>query len=428
MRDLTINIHHVTRVEGHGNIKVNIKNGVIEELNLEIVESPRFFEAMLRGRRWDEAAHITSRICGICAVGHTTTSLRATEAAFGLEPSEQTVLLRKLIFNGEMMQSHILHFYFLVAPDFFGMGSVIPLASSHPAVVQRALRLKKLANDVCAVVGGRHIHPISMVVNGFTRIPKPSELREMRQHLVDAWPDLQATVDLFSTLSIPDFERQTEYVSLTNTKEYAFYDGVIASGDGGTIPVSGYKDKIKESVVPHSTAKHASATRESYMVGALSRVNNNYEQLLPKAKEAARALGLKVPCYNPFMISIAQLVETIHCLEDSINIIDSLLSKGLKEEDTRVQIRAGTGVGACEVPRGTLYHEYTFDEQGLITAANLIIPTAQNVANIERDFRSIVPTLLDRPKEEIALTLEMLVRAYDPCISCSVHLLNVEFV
>ena len=428
-RSLNINVHHVTRVEGHGNIVVNTQNGTLEKCEFEVVESPRFFEAMLRGRRWDEAQHITCRICGICSVGHTTASLNATEAAFGIQPSEQTVLLRRLLFHGEMIQSHILHVYFLVAPDLLGVGSVVPLAETHTEVVLRALRMKKLGNEICRILAGRHVHPCGAVVNGFTKLPTEKELLDLRQQLVDTIPDLEATAELISTLELPDFERETEYLSLKHSQEYAFARGeVIASSDGDTTDIQNYREKVKEYIVPHSTSKHAKANRESYMVGALARANNNYDQLTPMAKSVAEMLGLKVPCYNPFMNNVAQVVETVHCVEDGIQVIDRILANGLKEEDRTVQVKAGTGVGAADVPRGTLFHEYTYDENGIIMDSNCIIPTGQNYANIELDMRALVPQIIDRPKEEISHLLEMLVRAYDPCISCSVHLLNVRFV
>ncbi|MBN2547720.1 MAG: nickel-dependent hydrogenase large subunit, partial [Anaerolineales bacterium] len=191
-----IDVHHVTRVEGHGNIYVEVKDGQLKECRMDIVESPRFFEAMLLGRPYLEASHITSRICGICATGHATASLRASETALGVQPSQQTQLLRKLTFHGEILDSHILHVYMLVAPDLLGVGSVIPLATSHPEVVLRALRMKKLSGDICAVVAGRHTHPIAMTVGGFTHFPTASELKALRQRLVDCRADVDATVDL----------------------------------------------------------------------------------------------------------------------------------------------------------------------------------------------------------------------------------------
>jgi len=429
MTNVSVNVHHLTRVEGHGNIIVDVRNGELKECRLEIVESPRFFEAMLLGKPYQQASHITSRICGICAVGHATTSLRASERALGVEPSEQTVLLRKLNFFGEIIDSHVLHTYMLVAPDFFGVGSVIPLAKTHTDVVLRALRIKKLSGDLCAMIGGRHTHPIALCVGGFTHLPNESELRAMRKRLVDARRDMDETVALFKTLDWPQFERETEYVSLTKSDEYAFIDGQIKTSDGFLYDLDAYRQVTNEKIVPHSTAKHASHNRESYMVGALARVNNNFDQLHPQAKDAAAQLGLEPICYNSFLNSAAQIVEMVHSVEESIRTIDELLARGIKpEEPVEVEVIKCTGVGSCDVPRGILFHEYEIGDDGLITGANCVIPTGQNYANMEADMRALVPQILDRPEPEITLMMEMLIRAYDPCISCSTHFLEVEFV
>ena len=427
-RNINVDVHHITRVEGHGNIVVDVENGEIQKCELQIVETPRFFEAMLRGRPYAEASHITSRICGICAVGHATASLRATESALGIEPSEQTVLLRKLNFHGEILDSHILHVYMLVAPDFLNAGSVIPLAKDAPDVVLRALRMKKLSGDLCAAVCGRHTHPVAMEVGGFSHIPTEQDLLALRERLVAVRSDVDATVELFGSFEIPDFTRDTEYISLHKDDEYCYIDGVIASSDGGTWPLEKYREVTNEFMVPHSTAKRARNQRDSYMVGALARVNINYDQLHPKAKETAEALGLKPINTNPYMNSAAQVVEICHSVEDSIELIDTLLERGLKWEEPVEPARlSGEGVGACDVPRGTLFHNYTI-EDGVITGANCIIPTGQNLANIEEDMRELVPQILYKGEQGVTHALEMLVRAYDPCISCSTHMLDVKFV
>ncbi len=428
MKNININVDHLTRVEGHGNIIVNIKQGRIEECKWEVVEAPRFFEAFVRGRSYLELSHITSRICGICSVGHTLASLKATEAALGVQVSEQTRLLRRILAQGENLQSHVLHTYFLAAPDFVGAPSVFPLVKTHPDVVLRALRLKKLANDLCDVFGGRTVHPITPTVNGFTKLPEIEDVKEIRKRLAEAEPDLEATLELFKSLKIPDFKRETEYISLKSKEEYALYDGAIASTDAGTTPVANYRNWTNEYLVPHSTAKYTKNVRDSYMVGALARFNNNHEQLSPGAKKAAAALGLKAPCYNPFMNNVAQVVEVVHGVEESIRLIDELMYKGWKEEDRRVVVKAGRGVGSVDVPRGILFHDYTYDKDGICVEANCIIPTNQNHSNIQKDMEALLPQIMDRPQDDIRLSLEMLVRAYDPCISCSTHLLKVEFV
>jgi coenzyme F420-reducing hydrogenase alpha subunit len=430
--NLDIKVKHLTRVEGHGNIVVNMKEGVLEKAQLEIVEAPRYFEAMLKGRSFHEAAIITSRICGICSLGHQITSLKATEQALGLEVSEQTVLLRKLLIHGATLQSNILHAYFLAAPDFLKVGSVFPLVGTHPEIVIRALRMKRLANDIGDVVSGRAVHPITPVPGGFTRIPTAGELKELKRRLEeDMYPDLLATVETLKSLAgaIPQFERETEYISLRSDDDYAMYEGDICSTDTGRVPDSEYLKMTNEFVVPHSTSKHAKVGRSSFMVGALARWNNNHDRLCELSHTAAGELGLKPDCCNPYMNTIAQVVELAHCAIDSIAIIDKLLSDGLKDEQPNQEPTCyGTGIGATEVPRGILYHEYTYDRQGRVTAANCIIPTGQNLANIDDDMKKLVPEIIDKSKEEITLHLEMLVRAYDPCISCSVHMLDVDFM
>lgn len=429
MTTVDINVHHLTRVEGHGNIIVDVKNGEVLRCEWQVVEAPRFFEAMLRGRPYYEASHITSRICGICSVGHATASLRATENALGVEISEQTELLRKLLFHGEMIDSHVLHVYMLVAPDFFGVGSVLPLAASHPEVVKRALRIKKLSGDLCAMVAGRHTHPIAMTVGGFTHLPTSKELLAMRERLVAARDDMDETIALLKTLPWPEFERETEYVSLQKEDEYAFIDGWVATSDGFTYELPDYRRVTNEYMVPQSTAKYTKHNRASYMVGALARFNNNYDQLHPRAKAAAEELGMQPIVTNSFLNSAAQSIEMVHCIEDGISIIDELVERGIKEEPLyQFQGKGGEGVGSCDVPRGILFHNYIIDDQGLIQGANCIIPTNQNHANIQADIEALLPQILDQPQEEITHKLEMLVRAYDPCISCSTHLLNVEFV
>jgi len=429
MTTVNVNVHHLTRVEGHGNIVVDVKNGELVQCELQIVEAPRFFEAMLRGRPYYEASHITSRICGICSTGHATASLRATENALSVEVSEQTELLRKLVFHGEIIDSHVLHVYMLVAPDFFGVGSVLPLAATHPEVVKRALRIKKLSGDLCAMVSGRHTHPIAMAVGGFTHLPSIKELLAMRERLVAARDDMDETIALLQALPWPQFERETEYVSLQKEDEYAFIDGRIATTDGFTYAIPDYRQVTNEFLVPHSTAKHTKHNRDSYMVGALARFNNNFEQLHPRAKAAAEKLGMEPLVTNSFLNSAAQAIEMVHCVEDSILLIDELVDRGLREEPPyRFQGKGGEGTGSCDVPRGILFHNYVIDEEGLIQGANCVIPTGQNYANMEADMRALVPQILDRPHKEITHMMEMLIRAYDPCISCSTHFLNVEFV
>jgi sulfhydrogenase subunit alpha len=413
---------------------VDVKKGIVEKCEWQVSEAPRFFEAMVVGRQWNELHHITSRICGICSIGHTLASLQATEAAMGITISEQDLKLRKLALHAENMQSHILHVGFLVLPDLMGVGSVIPLATSNPEEVKTVLRLHRTANEMSRLLCGRTTHPQRLIPGGFSKIPTKRELSDLRKKLQDIVPDLQAVAKLVKAVAakLPDFTRETEFIGLSSLDEYALYNGQLASTDTGKAPVNEYLSFTNEYIVPTSTAKWAKHARDSYMVGALARVNLNYDKLSPLAKEVAELFGLKPMCYNPYMNSVAQLVETVHSVEDSIRLINELEADGLKPQPDYfrpdVKPKSGRGVGAVEVPRGILFHDYTYNPKGICTKANCVIPTNQNHGNIDLDMKALMPKLLDKSKKEIELTLEMLVRAYDPCISCSTHAVKVHFV
>ncbi|NOY08915.1 MAG: Ni/Fe hydrogenase subunit alpha [Spirochaetes bacterium] len=435
MNNLSIRVPYVTRVEGHGTIAVDLKEGKLIKSVLEIVEPPRYFEAMMKGYLYTDAAVISSRICGICSVGHQITSVKATEKALAFDVSDQTVTLRKLLVYGATMQSHILHIFFLAAPDLFSAPSVIPLAKTHPETIKMALRMKRLSNDICDIIGGRTIHPNRLVPGGFTKLPTREQLLWIKDKLENQMvPDAKTSFELLKSLAdkFPAFSRETEYIGLKTDNEYAFYDGDVSSTDTGLTPEKDYLSITNEFVVSHSTAKHAKHKRSSYAVGALARLNNNYGKLNPLAREVADALGMKPIVANPFLNTVAQLIETIHVTEESIKILDTLLTTGIKAERPFVpaKLHEGTGVGCTEVPRGILFHEYTYDNRGRIVKANCVIPTNQNAQNIDDDMRELVPWMIANnfDKDKMTLTLEMLVRAYDPCISCSVHFLDVKYV
>jgi coenzyme F420-reducing hydrogenase alpha subunit len=423
---IKIDVHHVTRVEGHGNIHVDIDEGVVKEVVWSVPEAPRFFEAMVVGRDCREVQPITSRICGICSIGHTFASLKATEAAFGITISEQTRRLRKILNHGENLQSHVLHVGYLALPDLLHVGSVIPLASTHKDAVLLVVKLHRLANELCDIVGGRTTHPIRTCIGGFTKLPTEKELIALKKRFEEALSDLKILAGVVKSVAggLPDFTRETEYISLTDTTEYALYDGMIKSTDvKEPIPVDHYLRVTNEYMTGQSTAKWARFNRASYMAGALARFNNNHSQLPPIAKAVAADLGLVAPCFNPYFNTVAQVVESVYSTEKTIEHIDWLLDKGLKNEDAVASFkpREGRGVGAVDVPRGILFHDYTYDKSGICIKANCIIPTNQNHANIQHDMDKLVPQFKDRGKEALELMLEMLVRAYDPCISCSTH-------
>lgn len=435
-QNMKISVHHLTRVEGHGNIVVNVTNGKIEKCEWQVPESPRFFEAMVRGRHYSEVARITSRICGICSVGHTLASVKATEDALGMKVTPQTIKLRTLLKHAENFDSHVVHVLFLAAPDLLGAPSVFPLVATHGPVVAAALRLKRFGHEWGSLIAGRTTHPTRVVPGGFAELPTVEELKALREKFVTkVLPDLNAALGVLLSLKdrFPQFDRPTEYMAVHSDQEYGLYDGVIQTmmpdGSKEQTPVAQFLKVTNEYVVPQSTAKYTKNKLKSYMAGALARLNNNFAQLHPEAKKVAELLGIKPLCNNPYLNSVAQVVEIVHSAHEGLRLIDELIATGIQDEKPVNPTKYGQGSSLVEVPRGILFHSYKYDENYICQGGDCIIPTNQNHGNIQLDFEKLVPELLTAQKKEkeIELGLEMLVRAYDPCISCSTHYLDVKF-
>ena len=420
---IKIEVEHVARVEGHGNIHIGIKNGELTECSWEVVETPRFFEAMFRGLSIEMAPLLAARICGICSISHALASARAAERALQIRVPETAQKVRLLAKHAETLQSHTLHLFFLVAPDLLDVDSVIPLLGTHPEVIQIATKLKGYANRASDLLVGRTSHPMVIQVGGMTQAPRKSQLKSLLRELETIIPPLWQTLDLFKTLSLPDFERETEFVSLRGNGSYPFIGGELISSDGVCKGEDEYLAMTNEYLVDTSTSKLCKLSRDSFAVGALARFNNNYEWLHPKAKEVAKALGLSAPTFNPFHHNLAQLVECFHVVYESQEMMAELLEVDLYETMAEYRVREGAGVGAIEAPRGILYHSFETDEEGMIVQSDCVIPTGQNHANIHHDLQAFVPILAAEGagEAEISKQAQMLVRAYDPCISCSVH-------
>jgi coenzyme F420-reducing hydrogenase alpha subunit len=428
--NIAINVHHITRVEGHGNIVVNIKNGTIEKCQWQVPEAPRFFEAMVRGRRWDDIQTIVSRICGICSISHSFAAIKAVENALGLEITEQADKLRLLLHYSEQLQSHVLHVGYLVAPDLFGEKSVVPLVPKAPDAVKTIIKAHRVANQWSELLAGRITHPITIIPGGLSMIPSEQQLRDLKKQLEAIVPDLVTICQVVLSVAdkMPPFQRETEYVSLYRKGTYAFYHGDIKSTDGPVKPVNQWESVANEYVTAQSTAKWCKWNRDSYAAGALARFNNSADFISPLGKKVADMFGLKKGAVGPFLNNVAQLAEAAHVVEVSIQMLDELLTKGLKQEKVKVTPRAGRGYGAVEAPRGILFHAYEFNKNGECTWGNMCIPTNQNHANIQKDFEKFVPEFMHLGEDGLRQGMEMLVRSYDPCISCSTHMLNVTFV
>lgn len=427
-------IPHLGRVEGHGGIFVKVVGNTVHEVNMDIFEGSRYYEALLKGKHFLDVQGIITRVCAICSANHTVAALTAIENALGIEQSERVHTLRGLLLLGATIESHALHVFALALPDFLGFDSVISMAAKHPAEVAFALRLKQLGNRIQEVIGGRAVHPINTLVGGFGKLPAHRDLAAIRADLVAALDPLMGTLNLVAGLPVPEWAAQpTVYLALRPYEEAFRFRGVsICTSRGEEFPITSYRDVVREFTVEHSHAKHAAlASGETYVVGSLARLKLWGHYLTGRAREAFERLFPAGVPDNILRNNWAQLVELVHCVEHSVHICDELLAMPeAGSEMVTYQTRAGRGVGAIEVPRGTLFHEYELDSDGKVVSANVITPTAQNLANVERDMRSAVENLLHQrdPVEDarLKLSLEMVARAYDPCISCSVHVTRLH--
>jgi sulfhydrogenase subunit alpha len=429
----TVTIPHLGRVEGHGGIHVTLDEQRVADVNLDIHEGSRYYEKLLVGKHFRDVQGIITRVCAICSADHTVAALAALEGALSVPVSDRTRALRGLLLRGAAIESHALHVFALALPDFLGFDSIMGLAERYPDEVAFALRLKQLGNHIQAVIGGRAVHPINTLVGGFGKLPSHCDVASLRQQLANAMEPLLAAVEMVESIDIPDWaERNTLFVALRPARDdFGFRGDIICTSNGKEYPVEAYRDTVREFTVEHSTARHAALeSGETYMVGSLARLGLWGDRLNGAAAKALGALFPDGEFDNVLFNTRAQVVEMVYCLESAIQFCDSYLALDeIASEMQPVEERAGRGIGAIEAPRGTLFHEYELDEDGRVIAANVVTPTAQNLANIERDLRSSGDRLQRSgtvSEVELKRGFEMVARAYDPCISCSVHLVRID--
>jgi sulfhydrogenase subunit alpha len=425
MNARTIKVDILARVEGEGSLYVKIKGDKIEDVKFKIFEPPRFFEALLRGRAFTEAPDITARICGICPIAYQMSAVHAMENACGVKVDGPLRALRRLVYCGEWIESHTLHVYLLHAPDFLGYPSAMHMAQDHPDIVKRGLRMKKLGNEIIELLGGRAIHPVNVCVGGFYKVFSKQDLAPLAEKLKWGRDAALETVRWVAQLPFPDFEQDYEFVALSHPEEYPFNEGRLISNQGLTITAHEYDDHFLEEHVPYSNALHSRIKeRGAYFTGPLARYNLNFDRLSPLAQEAAYAVGLGKTCCNPFKSIIVRSVEILYAFDEALRILEQYEMPEQAAID--VQPRAATGYACTEAPRGTLYHKYKIDDQGLILDAKIVPPTSQNQKTIELDLWHYIAQAMHLPDEELTWQCEQAIRNYDPCISCSTHFLKLN--
>jgi sulfhydrogenase subunit alpha len=426
VRERVFEVDELTRVEGEGTLLLRVKGKKVVEARLKIFEAPRYFEQLVVERTPDEVIDMVARICGICPVAYQMSAVHAFEDLFGVQIDPEVRVLRRLLYCGEWIESHALHIYLLHLPDFLGYDSAIALARDNRPAVERGLRMKKIGNDLLALLGGRPIHPVSVRVGGFSRVPRRAELEALRAPLAVALEDAKETVKLVASLSYPEFDRPARMVALRDPAEYPYNHGHIVSNDGLDLRPSDWDQAFRELQIEGTMALHA-RTKDGgvYLLGPASRITLCSETLHPIAREMLAATGMAGAIErNIYWSILARAIELVHAIAEAIDIIDAY--RPPIEAKVVVTPRPGVAAWATEAPRGLLFHRYEVDERGRVSAAQIVPPTSQNQGAIEADIAAFAPTVLDLPDEQVTFRLEQLIRSYDPCISCATHFLDVR--
>jgi coenzyme F420-reducing hydrogenase alpha subunit len=424
-REVSINVPLMARVEGEGALDLRIRDGRIEELKLCIFEPPRLFEKFLEGRSFEEVPDMVARICGICPVAYQMSAVHAIESIFGLDPGTWVRAMRRLFYCGEWIESHSLHIHLLAAPDFLGYPSVSEMARDYPDAVRRGLHLQELGNDLIKLLGGRSVNPVGARVGGFHHAPQPDVAENLLARLQAALPEAEALLYWSAALDLPQAVQDFEYVSLRHAHEYPMNEGRIVSSRGLDIEIAGFEREFEELQVPHSTALHCLHQGKPYLVGPLARLNLNFDRLPQPVQDAALATGIRWPSMNVYHSIVARAVEIYYALSEAIRLLQAYELPA--QPYVAAHPKAGVGYGCTEAPRGLLWHRYELDGQGRVLSARIVPPTSQNQARIEEDLRlSIEQFGTDKPEAEIREHAEVVIRNYDPCISCATHFLRLK--
>lgn len=427
MTSRIINVDYLARVEGEGALHVKIHNDIVENVELRIFEPPRFFEAFLQGRDFREVPDITARICGICPIAYMNGAAHAMEMACAVPWPDGAIRdLRRLVYLGEWIESHVLHIYMLHAPDFLGYTDAISMAKDHKSLVEQALRLKRVGNELMRVIGGREIHPVNLRVGGFYQCPRKADFADLEQELRWAIDAAKDTVLFTANLKFPDFEQDYEYISLRHPTEYPLNEGRLVSNRGLDVAVAeGYDGYLQEQHVAHSTALQTRTVHgNNVFLGPLARLANNLDRLGPAAASAASQIGWTGTVYNPFKNIVARALEVLHACEEAAAIIQRY--EPPSQSFIEVKPKAGIGYAATEAPRGICYHRYQIDGEGLVVNAKIVAPTSVNQATMENDLLHFIPGRLNLDEEVLRHQCEQAIRNYDPCISCSAHFLKLH--
>lgn len=426
--DLNVSINKLSKIEGHADLDVVIKDGKVVDVDLRVMENLRFFEEAVKGQSALAVPTLVSRICGTCSIAHLTACTEAVEKTLGIKITEQTLVLRKLTMHSLMIRDHALHLYFFVAPDLFGVDSALDIPEEHKELIHQALHIKEAGNNLSTLVAGRSVHATYEMVGGFSHVPEKEKIAPTIEELKSIRPMVLDLCEIFYKCDWT-LKRKTNFVALA-TDDFSYLEGRIKSSTGAVIEEKDYWDHLHKVIIPYSQASGFEFEGDEFMVGSLARLNLNKEALHADTKrDAAKYLEL-FPSDNIYHNNLAQAIEILHSIDHSIELLQKYDFK--KEEIVKPTAMDGEGVGVIEAPRGTLYYWLGING-GKVRYANLIIPTAQNLVNMREDVRQAVMNICTiggekaELEERIRKEMEKMIRAYDPCMSCASHFLKINW-
>jgi sulfhydrogenase subunit alpha len=424
MKKLDISIQDLSKIEGHADLDVKVRGGKVKKVNIKFTDNKRFFTQAIKKRNISTLPQSVARICGTCSIAHTMCCIEAIENALGVKNTEQTRLLKKLTMYGLMIRDHALHIYLFSLPDVYDKDSVLDFTGKEMELLKDSFDIKRAGNKLTTVIAGRAVHAPYPMVGGYSNTPKVDEIKDCIKELKKARKRLFPVLDVYYNTKI-DYERETHFVGMVND-EFNFLDGDVASSDGLRIEEKDYFHYLDKTVLPYSQAVGYKFGHDTYMVGALARLNLNKDALHAKTKKDG-AKYLKVfPSNNIFHNNLAQGIEILHAIDHSLEILEN--TKFKDEKPIEPKLKESEGVGVIEAPRGILFYRLSLDKEGNVKEGNIVTPTQQNQVNIELDIKKLVQENLDKmTKDEIEYNIEKLIRAYDPCISCATHFLKVNW-
>ena len=422
--DLTLD--QITKIEGAAGLDVSVRGGKVVDLRLKLSEYKRFYTQGVRGKSVPAVPQLLARICGTCSNAHILCSIEACEKALGIVPSAQTMIMRRLAINGLMIRDHGLHLYVFALPDLLGKDSILELDENNPKekqFLEDTFCVKKAGNMLSVAFGGRSVHAPYLTIGGFLKFPSADDLTGCKNFLIKARPAAQRLVKLFSDSQFKFYD-QTNFVGLIGENRYDFLEGKIKTSKDGVIEEANFRQHLEHQVIPYSQASGYKFKRETYMVGALARVNLAKEKLNENTIKNVGYVLSRFPSTNVFDNNLAQAIEILHCIDDSLLLLGS--NQFNPEKPASTQKKDGVGVGVIEAPRGTLYHMLEIKDNK-VARAEIIVPTGQNQISIEKNLVRLVEENIDLDKEQLSHEIEKFVRAYDPCISCATHFLKINF-